>query len=382
MKIVHLTAHLSRHSGGFFHSVHGLASALGRCPDTAVEVVGLRDRRSPEDAVARREARTCACDQYGPRALGYSPGFARELGRISPDLVHSHGLWMYHSRANLHWSRRAHRPYVVSPRGMLHPWALRRAVWKKRIAACLYEGAHLRGATCLHATSATEARHFRAYGLTRPIAVLANGVDLPALHACDQARERSERTALFLSRIHPVKGLPLLVRAWRRVQERHPDWRLVVAGPDERGHAAEIRGLAAGLGARGIELIGPAYGEAKGALYAAADLFVLPTHSENFGLVVAEALAHGVPVITTTGAPWQGLRTERCGWWIELSEELLADALDAAMSLPEAERRAMGPRGRAWIERDFTWPAIARQMREVYEWVLGGGPPPACVMTD
>ena len=199
-------------------------------------------------------------------------------------------------------------------------------------------------------------------------------------------RSRPDRSArrrvLFLSRIHPKKGVPILLRAWQRVERRHPDWELVVAGPDEAGHLAEVRALATGLRLDRVAFPGPAYGNAKHALYRSADLFVLPTHSENFGMVIAEALAHGVPVITTTGAPWAGLEERGCGWWIELSERNLAETLHGAMALPEALRVEMGRRGRLWMEQSYGWERIAAEMKSVYAWLLGGGPPPACVLTD
>ncbi len=287
---------------------------------------------------------------------------------------------MHQSLVSLRHHRRTGRPYLVTPRGMLDPWAVRHGGWKKRLVAWWFEHEHLRRAACLRATAPMEAGHFRAFGLKNPIAVVPNGIDLPD-PAPPPARV-GRRRLLFLSRLHPKKGLDHLLRAWARLHRHHADWQLVVAGPDEIGHRAAMQELAAALGLADILWHEPVEGDAKSALYRSADLFVLPTHAENFGLVVAEALAHGLAVVTTTNAPWDGLERHRCGWWIDLSDDALATALDDAMSLSDAERRAIGERGRAWMAQDFAWPAIVRQMHEVYTWTLGGGPPPACVVTD
>ena len=268
---------------------------------------------------------------------------------------------------------------MVTPRGMLDPWALRRMAWKKWIVRLWYENEHLRSASCLRATSAMEADHFRAFGLRNPIAVVPNGLELPPLKPRFERHGRLKRL-LFVSRIHPKKGLEFLLRAWSRVQRSYADWELVVAGPDEVGHSAQLRMLAEQLEVERVLWLGPVYGREKSALYRSADLFVLPTHAENFGLVVGEALAHEVPVITTKNAPWRGLKEHQCGWWIELNDRTLTETVEEAMGLTEAERRTMGSRGRAWVGRDFAWPAIGRQMVDVYQWVLGGGAPPPCVM--
>ena len=379
MKVAFLTAHLSEAAGGFAYAIPGIVAGLERCPGIDPHIVGIRDDLSPE-AWRCWGANVHAHRQVGLRAFGWAPSLPSALRRLAPDLVDAQGLWMYPSRASLQWYHHAGRPYVLTPHGMLHPWSLGRSSWKKHVVSRWFEDEHLGRAACLRATAPDEARHFRAYGLRNAIALVPNGVEVPA--CTEQRRERDRRRVLFLGRIHPVKGIDFLLRAWARANARHQDWELVIAGPDETRHRTDLQQFARDLALSGIEWRDAVYGNEKSAIYRSADLLVLPTHTENFGLVVAEALAHQVPVITTRNAPWDGLEQHRCGWWIDLSDEALATTLDEAMSMPDAERRVMGLRGRAWMARDFAWPAIARQMHEVYTWVLGGGPPPSCVMTD
>ncbi|MGB5063775.1 MAG: glycosyltransferase, partial [Candidatus Competibacter sp.] len=161
-------------------------------------------------------------------------------------------------------------------------------------------------------------------------------------------------------------------------------WKMIIAGPDEGGHQKIVEAAIQHAGLQDdFEFPGSVvYGDEKEALYRSAEVFVLPTFSENFGLVVAEALACGVPVITTKGAPWEGLLTHRCGWWIDIGVEPLVAALREAMNLPPDTLRDMGRRGRAYVEQNFGWPGIAQQMLSVYRWVLGQGDKPDCVMSD
>jgi glycosyltransferase involved in cell wall biosynthesis len=184
---------------------------------------------------------------------------------------------------------------------------------------------------------------------------------------------------LFLSRLHPAKGLELLLRVWARIEATHPAAALEVVGPDEGGHGMEMEKLARDLRLRSVRFLGPLVGDAKQQAFARADLYVLPTHSENFGLTVAEALAAGSPVICTKGAPWSGLETHRCGWWIDRTEESLFRAIDAAHRLPAHVLTEMGARGREWVIREFSWTEVARRMNALYAWLLGNGGRPECV---
>jgi glycosyltransferase involved in cell wall biosynthesis len=305
-------------------------------------------------------------------------------GRIRaarPAIVHDHGLWLPANALAALAAWRHGVPLVVTTRGMLEPWALEHHARKKRLAWHAYQRAALGQAQLLHATAPMEADHLRALGLTAPIAVVPNGVPLPDAPRPRTAPNGSPRQALFLSRIHPKKGLLNLMDAWAAV--RPSGWRLVVAGPDEQGHRAEVeqRARARGIGAD-VTFTGPVDDDAKWDLYRASDLFVLPTFSENFGVVVAEALACGVPALTTTGAPWRVLEAERCGWWVPPEAEALAEALRDATARPDAERRAMGQRGRALVEARFSWTQVAADLHAAYRWLLGEGRLPACVRLD
>jgi len=313
-------------------------------------------------------------------ALRLSPELKKALTAAAPsaDVIHNHGLWLMPNVYAGLAARQADRPFVVSPRGMLAPEALRLSRRKKRLFWALVQNQALAKAAAWHATSAVEAADIRNFGIRAPIAVIANGIDVNR-EAAQHVGGAQQRTVLFLSRLHPHKRLQNLIEAWSSVSAQRPEWRLTIVGPDEGGHRAELEGLARKRGAERISFLGAVYGERKNQVLASADLFVLPTKSENFGLAVAEALAAGVPAIVTKGAPWAGLETESCGWWIDHGVEPLKAALLEATALPASMRQEMGARGRAWMARDFSWDAVAQQMIALYCWVCGRGERPSFV---
>lgn len=312
--------------------------------------------------------------------LGWSPDYAKRVVHEATDILHTHGLWQHPSWVALAWKRRHHQPHVCSVRGMLEPWAWRHHAWKKRPVWWLWERRNLQSASLLHATSPQEAEGLRALGLRVPIAIISNGVDLPEMPVAAVLEvEGVKKTALFLSRVHPKKGLPLLLHAWSKIMP--PGWELHIVGPDEGGHRRELEHQASALGLTDVvRFSGTLTGAAKEQAFREAKLFILPTHSENFGIAVAEALAHQLPVITTYGAPWELLQSERCGWWVPVSVDGIAAALDDATRKSPEELIAMGKRGRAAVAERFAWDRIAREFIDCYRWVLGEGAKPGSVV--
>lgn len=319
----------------------------------------------------------------GPRRLGRSPAMARWLdnqasaGEVA--LIHNHSLWMM---PNVYPGRTAGRytiPYVVSPRGTLSAWAMQSGSAFKRFFWPLVQRPSLSAVTCFHATAQSEYEDIRRIGFRQPVAVIPNGIDVPSL---SEKPVGDPRTLLFLGRIHPKKGLDMLLPAWKAVQSRFPDWRLQIVGADNGGYLDQMRMLSTELGLERVEFSGPLYGVEKWRAYSEASLFVLPTYSENFGLAVAEALAAGTPSIVTHGAPWQGLEVEGAGWWIEIGLDPLVACLETALSQSRGALSVMGQRGRDWMVRDYSWAQIGLQMAETYRWILQGGERPAWVIED
>ena len=240
----------------------------------------------------------------------------------------------------------------------------------------LFQKRDLSRATAFHATAQSEAESIRRLGFKQPIAVIPNGVQLPEVIDCEGVKVGrlggDRKTALFLSRINPKKGLPMLLDVWKKLAPK--DWRLVIAGNDDSNHLPVLERQIAKLELTGqVELVGPLFGDDKEQAYLNADFFVLPSYSENFGIVVTEALCYQVPVLTTTGCPWHELETEQCGWWVDPTPSGIEAGLKSALEASDVERREMGVRGRELVKRKYLWPPIAENMALFYEWLLHGG---------
>lgn len=318
---------------------------------------------------------------WGPQRLGRSPAmkqwFSEQAESRSADLIHNHSLWMMPNVYPGQTARRHGIPLVVSPRGALSDTAMRSGSAVKRIFWPLLQRPALAMTSCFHATSESEFGEIRDMDFRQPVAIIPNGIDIPELLP---KAEKSYRTLLFLGRIHPIKGLDMLLPAWRAVQDRFPDWRLKIVGPDNRGHLGEMRRLASKLCLKRIEFSGPLFGKLKLQAYRDADIYVLPTNSENFGMTAAEALASGTPAIVSKGAPWSELTSRQAGWWVDIGIEPLAACLEQAMGEPSNILTAMGLRGRKWMEAEYSWSRVGQQMAETHRWILEGGNKPEWII--
>lgn len=382
---LHAIADLRPQSGGTSRVVVDLADALGK--HASIEPVLVTQALAGEPSIPslNPRVRRVVGETGSLHSLRLGLPFRKALRKaVVPNhksLIHNHGLWLPLN----HWASSFARDHkltmLIQPHGMLEPWALKHKGWKKQIAMAIFQRGDLDAAAAFIATSVEEYENIRRVGFQQPIAVVPNGVDIDVAPVMNlKSSGSNKRTVLFMSRIHPKKGLENLIHAWARIAPT--DWRLRIAGPDERGYLQRAMGLVKELGMENsVEYVGSIDAAQKSVTFRDADLFVLPTFSENFGVVVAEALAHGVPVITTRGAPWADLETHRCGWWIEIGVAPLERALRVAMSLSAEERAAMGVRGRKYVRR-YDWDNIALQTIDVYRWLLRQGPKPGCVITD
>ncbi len=319
----------------------------------------------------------------------HSPNLASafQAQHKSIDIAHLHEFWVHPVYAASRLCSRHHIPYVLSPHGSLEPWSLSHKATKKRLYMALFGKGIIRRANVLHAVTEKEFEAFKKLGYTGPTSIVSLGVgrdiyeNLPPRKAAEASwpQLRDRPVLLYLSRISPEKGLDILIPAFAKFikESRRSEVILVIAGPDLSNYKATLvkQILALGISSR-VLFTGMVQGQQKKELYRRADVMVLPTHSENFGLVVPEALACETPVITTTGAPWQDLIKREVGFWVPPTSKDLFKAILSLYSLSEKERLAMGKRGREWVLKTFTWDISSRKMLTVYNCILNDLRPP------
>jgi len=175
---------------------------------------------------------------------------------------------------------------------------------------------------------------------------------------------------LFLSRLHPKKGLVELLYSWKAIQNKFYDWELLICGYDENNYKKKIVEKIKELNLKRVILKDFVTGKKKKEIYYSSDLFILLSHSENFGLSIAEALSYKIPVITTTNTPWKKLNKYKCGWCIKLNTMVIKRTLKKALSMSNKERISMGNIGREWMKKDFSDNSIGIRMDAVYKKIL------------
>lgn len=424
MKIEFVTASLSRAAGGLFESVRRLAQATAG-DRYEVQVTGVEDGHSKADLTAWAPLQVHIFRRFGPERFSFAPALQSGLQSARPNLIMSHGLWRYTSLATHRCHVETGLPYIVHPHGMLDDWALKNARWKKRIALLCYEANHLRHAACLRALCVAEADAIRRYGLTNPIAIIPNGVDLPDQKTTrprdhrprdkvDAGRDAfhcvpGRKVLLFLGRIHPKKGLVNLLKAWKQVVAT--DWVLAIAGWDDGGHlgglkqlcdelnlpwseerreereemeegsSAVLAPLSPLLSPSRVAFLGPQFNDAKSACYRACDAFILPSFSEGLPMAVLEAWSHAKPVLMTEPCHLPEGFAAGAAIKIETDPRELTRGLNQLVHMSGSDLIEMGKRGLELVKARFNWLSVGAQMRTICDWVADGAPRPNCVLS-
>jgi len=384
IRVLHVTPYFAPAFvyGGPPRSVLGLCRALRRA-GARVDVVTTTANGSAELPPAVTEVATFdgVPVTYVPRSFPRRHFRAAALTRVLDahaggcDLVHVHGCWNLFGWAAARWCRRTGMPYGLSPRGMLHPWSFDQRPMTKWLSYQLVEAPTLRGARFLHATSQQESDVIAGLGLGSRIVVVPNGLDdleepLPGRSDVFRARygvQPGDFLVLFLGRLHPKKGLDTLIDAMRRVAVERPEARLLVVGTGDPRFVRSLQTLARDLiGAGRVCFSGHLTGDDRRLALTSADAFALTSHSENFGLSVAEAMAAGLPVVVSRHCPWPQVEAWHAGFWVDNDAALVSSALTAlARDRPLAQ--AMGENGQREIRAYLCWDRLAREMLQAYE---------------
>lgn len=377
--VVFCTTWLSRAGGGLFTAMAPLAEELRR-QGLRLSAVGVDDPHLRDDAAAWGDVPLVRLHGQRPYSLCRTPGMAAAIAAQNPDVVHQHGLWSWQAHAVSAWHRRSNRPYLVSPHGMLDPWILAHGRWKKALARWWFQSRDLSQAACVHALCAAERDHVRSAGLSGPVAVIANGVELPPDQTPPPAPWPADgrRTLLFLSRLHPKKGLDVLLDGWQGLLRDHPAvaqrWRLVIAGWGEPAYEAGLRAHPAQA-----HFTGGLFGAAKEGALARCDAFILPSHGEGLPMAVLEAWARRRPTLLSRGCNLPEGFAAGAAWEVDTQPAAIADAIARLDAAPTATLAEMGSAGHRLVEQRYTRDRVARAFHHLYEWILGGGPPPESV---
>lgn len=374
-----LTTSLSSEAGGLFESVR-LPANLMHQRGHNVSVYGVADTALTGAQDAWKVSQFRAFPSIGPKRFGYAPGLTGEVKAHAYDALHLHGLWNHTSVVARSWNRANDGALVISPHGMLDPWAQRNSQLKKRVAKWAFENANLRSAAVLRALCWAEADAIEALGLGVPIAVIPNGISLPESdYVPTRPADASRKRLLFLGRIHPKKGIAELIEAWAIAGAKSPvireDWLLEIAGWDDGDHLQHLVRLVKERGLTNVEFSGPLFGAAKQDAYANCDAFILPSYSEGMPMTILEAWAHRKPVLMTHECNIPEGFVAGGAYRIETRPQSLATALTYHLDQPSALEEA-GERGRKLVEERFTWERIVDQHIGLFSWLSGRGPRP------
>ena len=315
-------------------------------------------------------------------ALGRCPEMLKALRKELKecDIVHNNGVWMMPNVYPAIAKRGTKCKLVFCPHGCFSEIALKRSRIKKFLMGhfCGQYKA-LQETDMFDAVSKKELEEIRALGYKQPVALVPNGIDVPNVE--HKPFDEVSRKIAFVGRIHTTKAVDYLVEAWGNVCVKFPNWSLEVAGPD-CGAVPQLKRIIQERNIPRVSFVGELHGIDKYKFLASADLYVLPSLTENFGITIAEALACGTPVIASRGCPWDRLEAKGCGWWIDIGVDALTAQLDQSLERSPDSLKDMGEKGISWMQEEYMWDGIGEKMVSAYKWLCEGGEKPDCVFID
>jgi len=376
MKILILASNISNESGGYSESSLILRESLGKIKGNKSFLFGFWTS-ALLDLQFKLSDRINIFSNFFYDFFPFSILYLKKIVTIKPDIIDIQGLWNSAHLFNFIYNIKNSTPYIITPRGMLESWALKKSLIRKAFFHFILGYQSFNKASCIRATSLLEAKSIRKLFKKKTVVIIPNAVKIPKLKLKYIKNKRKKKfRLLFLSRMDKKKGIEEILHAWKYLEKKYLDWELLLCGHDSK-YKSQMINLASNLKLKNVLWHSYVAGNDKKRIYLSSDLFILPSYSENFGLVVAEALAHGVPVITTKNTPWISLNKNKCGWCVDLSVKKLVQTLENAMELTSKERFLMGKRGRNFVEQNFSSTSVAIKMQKVYKWILKKGPRPS-----
>lgn len=304
--------------------------------------------------------------------LCFAPHMVRDIMSLGAmDIYHAQGVWRWHTYSLVDAAKKQGRPYLITPRGMLYPQDIRKSstLFKKISMKCRLIK-DLNHAACVHVTCIEELEHCRRLGVTSPMAVIPNPVEIKDY---PWKKEDGIFRLGYLGRLSRRKNVESLIYAFSELKTETAE--LLIIGGGDAEYEKFLRKEVARLNLKNVRFAGFLNGEEKDKAIASCSVLAMPSEFENLGNVVLEGLVRRIPCIATTGAPWEELVTEHCGWQVPFSQSNITDAVRQAMNVPSDELKEMGEKGRQLMERRYSVEAVAKDMKAVYDWILGDKKP-------
>lgn len=366
MKIIHYISSIGKSGGGVSAYVQLLSFSLGRLVDLHIIT------HYTTDAMQLKYCQVHFIEGSVKHPFKMKQEYCALLDELHPDVVHINGCWMPQHAWTIFWAKNKGYSVVLSPHGMLEPWDIQKNYWTKKLPALLlYQKKAIKIADMLVATAESEKRNLIKLGYNTNVVLVPNGIVIDGIPMKSSWRER--RQMLFLALYRRNKGIDILMQAVYQMKQELKGWNVILAGIESDYTVKELKQMAIELGIDDIvAVVGSLFGVDKWNTYRESDVFILPTLNENFGIVIAEALICGTPVITTKGAPWSQIQEYECGWWINRTVEDLVDAMRDFIQTPIDIRQRMGYNGRRLVEENFTSDIVAKQMMQIYDKIISG----------
>jgi glycosyltransferase involved in cell wall biosynthesis len=385
MKIAFITPSVSRSSGGIFEIELALAKTLHN-QGLEVEIFGQNDEYTSKDLPRWGPIKVHTFPSIGPHSFRYSPLLKKAVVKSDCSIAHLHVIWMYTSIVVNHWHKTG-KPYMVTINGMLEPWALKNARWKKKIVEFLYEKRCLNNASCLHANTYKEYTDIRKFGLNNPVCIIPNGVELPVKKSDGKPTwhkaTKGRKVLLFIGRLHPKKGIIQLLQAWAELGMETKDWCLVIAGWGDKDYCDILCDKTKELNIiNEVIYAGPQFDEEKHSAFSNATAFILPSFSEGLPMAVLEAWSYQLPTLISPACNLPEAYTQKAAIKVEPNKDDITCGLKQLFLLNESERSALGTNAYALIKQRFTWDKIAVQLTDVYKWIKNGGEAPNTVLIN
>lgn len=310
--------------------------------------------------------------------LAYASSCKRDILRAGDfDIYHAQGIWQWNTYALVDVARKLGKPYLITPRGMLYPQDIakhNKAFKRLSLKIRLLRDFNL--AACVHVTCKEEMMHCRRLGITSPMAVIPNPVEIKD-YSC--RKEDAKFRLGYLGRLSRRKNVEALIYAFAELGEKAKEAELLIIGGGDDSYERFLKDKVCELGLDNVVFAGFLNGEEKDRALASCSVLAMPSEFENLGNVVLEGLVRKIPCIATTGSPWEELNTEHCGWQVPYTQQAITEAVGKAMLTPSEELAEMGENGRKLMERKYSVEAVAKDLKSVYQWILGEVKKPSCV---